>query len=313
MRPIHVLAALVFFAVPSALAQDRELSEAAAKLSQQILQSGRKTVAVANFSNAQGYGIQFSDYVVDELGTLLAGSVKGFDVVTRVRLNQIMDERRLKFGNNFDPATFQQLGKLAGADAIVGGNYRVLGSTVALNLQILDVSKGTIIAGVICNIPRTKDVDELLGIPSSASLASSSGLKVTGQRQAENMLPSPDSFHPAETIDDNGGTKLGSYKCKIRADLVVCYLLMTRTGYGNHDYTATTGTSDVKLIDNFNAEHQEVHIYFVNGKDQQQKNLSLGQGDAGWLAIEFGQASADVTSARIVFRNTGQQLHIPIE
>jgi TolB-like protein len=312
MRPIHVLAALVFFAVPSALAQDRELSDAAAKLSQQILQSGRKTVAVANFSNAQGYGAQFSDYVVDELGTLLAGSAKGFDVVTRSRLNQIMDERRLKFGSNFDPATFQQLGKLAGADAIVGGSYRVLGSTVALNLQILDVSKGTIIAGVICNIPRTKDVDELLGTPSSISLPRP-GLKTNVQSQAENVLPSPDSFHPAEAIDDNLGTKLGSYKCKIRADLVVCYLLITRTGYGSHDYTAITGTSDVKLIDNFNAEHQEVHIYFVNGKGQQQKNLSLGQGDAGWLAIEFGQASADITSARIVFTNTNLLLHISVE
>src|SRR5437588_707555 len=120
-------------ALTPVFSQDRDLSETAAKLAQQVSQSGKRTIAIATVSNAQSYGPQFSDYIVDQLGTLLAGAGKGFEVVTRSRLNQIMDERRLKFGNNFDAGAMQELGKLAGADAIIVGSYRVLGSAVSLN------------------------------------------------------------------------------------------------------------------------------------------------------------------------------------
>lgn len=299
-------------AVSSALSQDRELSETSTKLAQQISQSGKRTIAVVGITNAQNYGPQFSDYVADQLSTFLAGAGKGFDVVTRSRLTQIMDERRLKFGASFDAAAFQQLGKLAGADAIIGGNYRVLGSVVSLNLQILDVSRGTIIAGTICSIPRTKDVEELLG---TSAVTSSSDLpknvsKETRKASQEVLLPSPDSFHMTETVD-TGYDTIGVYKCKKNSETIICFLVVTRHAYGNVDYNVKN--SHFKLVDNFNIEHLLSHSYFVTGRGKQQVILNLGKGDSAWLALEFDSASTDITSARIIFTQIQQQLHAKVE
>jgi TolB-like protein len=299
----------------SAAGQDRELSETSTKLAQQISQSGKRTIAVGSIANAQNYGPQFSDYVADQLSTFLAGAGKGFDVVTRSRLTQIMDERRLKFGSSFDTAAFQQLGKLAGADAIIGGSYRVLGSIVSVNLQILDVSRGTIIAGTICSIPRTKDVDELLGTAKvQGSPDSPKDLpKDAHGGQSGIVLPPSESFHSAELGPEVNGVRFGSYKCKRNSETVICYFLVTRTQGGNFDFYPAHDWWTTKLIDNFNAEHVRTQAYIVTGKGQPQKTVSLGSGDTAWFAIEFARASPDITSARVVFVNYNFQLHARVE
>lgn len=298
----------------TAFGQDRELSETSAKLAQQLSQAGKRTVAVVGISNNQNFGPSFSDYVAFQLSTLLARSGKGFEVVTRSRLTQIMDERRLKFANSFDTNTFQRLGKFAGADAIIAGNYQVLGSVVKITLQILDVSRGTIITGTDCSIPKTKDVDYLLGnsIPSSLDDSNNVPSRNTGQQQGRFHLPSPESVHPAESFT-NYGNKFGAYKCKRNSETIVCFFVISRVSAGIEDYDPSVEFWRSKFVDNYQVEHPETHSYFVNGRGQEAKTLNFGPGDVAWLALEFSGAAADIKSGRVVFLWHRQQLHVIVE
>jgi TolB-like protein len=164
-RFICLVVLLGFIHRQGSYAQERDLKSHVEVISNQIAASGKKIVAVVGFNNDQGYGPRFSQYLADSVSTLLTQTGKSLDVVTRTRLNQIMDERKLRSSAEFDRTTSLQVGTLVGADVIVGGNFSVLGSDVKLNMQLLDVSRGTILGGMIGLISRTRDVDDLLGKP----------------------------------------------------------------------------------------------------------------------------------------------------
>jgi hypothetical protein len=144
--------------------QDEELTAEAPDLKQQISLTKKKTIAISYFSNNQGYGPDFSDYVSDRLSSLLAGPMQPFAVVTRKLLPQIRTEQINRLSKDFDPKSFAELGRLAGADAIVAGQYHVYNDSVNLYVDVLDVADARVLYSVPISIKRQGTaVNELLG------------------------------------------------------------------------------------------------------------------------------------------------------
>ena len=103
----------------------------------------------------------------------------------------------------------------------------------------------------------------------------------------ESILPLPDSFEPLEAVNIYGhngpfGVVVGKvcpYKCKVRPQIIACYVLTTQTHNGNIDWSVKADPS-TKLIDNLNVEHEEVREYFTNARNQELKTFNLGKGDS---------------------------------
>jgi TolB-like protein len=142
--------------------QDAQLNEAAPDIARQVAGSGKKLVAFAFFTNTQGYGPHFSDYLVDTLSTMLTSQGKPFEILARNRFSQIMAERGLSASSDFDPKFLEHVAKFAFADAVFGGSYEVKDNDVRLNVQLLDVSDGRILIAKFISIPRTPEVDKEL-------------------------------------------------------------------------------------------------------------------------------------------------------
>lgn len=72
--------------------------------------------------------------------------VDDIDLVERARMDRIIDEQNLRLtGLLSDEDTAKQIGQLAGADALIEGDYAFLGREIIINMRILMTDNGTTI------------------------------------------------------------------------------------------------------------------------------------------------------------------------
>ena len=72
--------------------------------------------------------------------------VDDIDLVERARMDRIIDEQNLRLtGLLSDEDTAKQVGQLAGADALIEGDYAFLGREIIINMRILMTDDGTTI------------------------------------------------------------------------------------------------------------------------------------------------------------------------
>ena len=142
-------------------AQEKEISGLAATLSARIAASGKKTIAVVDMGNPQTCVTKLGRYISEELsvGLLQAGS--GYVLVNRAQLQKLLTELKLGQSGLTDPATAKQLGRLAGADALVVGTMTFFGDTVRVTVQVLDTETAATVAASAVSIPRTAAIDKL--------------------------------------------------------------------------------------------------------------------------------------------------------
>src|SRR5437867_8723462 len=72
------------------LAQD--LKPVSASLAGRIAASGRKTVAVVDFTDLQGNVTELGRFLAEKLSVDLVGDAKGFEVIDRTHLKSILQE-----------------------------------------------------------------------------------------------------------------------------------------------------------------------------------------------------------------------------
>ena len=179
-------------------AQDRDLSAAAPNIGQKIgapSKGTRKVLAISSFTNDEGLGPSFGDYLAESLTTLLSPGAVGnssrlFDVVTRAHLEEVRQERKLGTAIEFDRKSFEQLGRFAGATVVLVGSYSVQGTDVRVNWQCVDISSGVIQSADIFLIANTAQTQRLLKpVQTDESRAQSSSVAVTAGPGRENLAP----------------------------------------------------------------------------------------------------------------------------
>jgi TolB-like protein len=161
--PVYLfLAAIALLHCPFSFAYEEEIKDISATMAQDIADAGKKTIAVADFTDLQGDVTELGRFLAEEFSVALAGAGARFEVVDRIHLKSIIREHKLSATGMIDPKTARKLGKIAGVQALITGTVTPFGDNVRVTVKILDTETAKIIGASTANIAKTKAIEELL-------------------------------------------------------------------------------------------------------------------------------------------------------
>ena len=168
----HVLAfALLFFAAAGSFAQpkgvtvDDALKQSAEKFSSSL--KNKTTVAILGISSSYS---ELSEYMLGELTTDIV-QLRKLQVVTRANLDVIKKEMNFQLSGEVSDETMQQLGAKTGAETVISGTFKPLGTFYVLDIQAFNVA-----TAAIQDIYRMNVVsDETLELLTKKKVVGSSG------------------------------------------------------------------------------------------------------------------------------------------
>lgn len=143
-------------------AYEQEVRQLSARMAEAITKSGRKTVAVVDFTDLQGNVTELGRFLAEEFSVALTMAAKDFEVIDRTHLKTLLQEHKLASTGIIDPQTARKLGEIAGVQALVTGSITPFGDSVRLSAKVLDASTAKMISGFTADIPRTRAIEELL-------------------------------------------------------------------------------------------------------------------------------------------------------
>ena len=131
---VFLLATVAVFAVDIGTALD----EAADQFSS-TLQTGT-TIAIVGIASDTD---EMSEYMLDEL-TLRFVQQRRLTVANRANLDAIKKEMNFQLSGEVSDSSIQQIGAMAGAETVVHGSLKTIGSTYMLTLQALNVTTAAV-------------------------------------------------------------------------------------------------------------------------------------------------------------------------
>lgn len=117
---------------------DNALTQAAEKFSSSL--KNRTTVAILGISSSYN---ELSEYMLGELTTDIV-QLRKLQVVTRANLDVIKKEMNFQLSGEVSDETMQQLGAKTGAQTVISGTFKPLGTLYVLDIQAFDVTTATI-------------------------------------------------------------------------------------------------------------------------------------------------------------------------
>lgn len=158
-------AACVALCVTAAGADD--LDTAIAKLSGDISSAvsvaGVQKLSVIDFTDLQGRTSELGRFVAEQLSVSLVLARQGFAVVDRANMKSILEEHKLTASGLVNPENARKLGQFSGVDSIVLGSITVLGNSLSITVKVISTETTQVIAASRVNLPRSKEIDSLLG------------------------------------------------------------------------------------------------------------------------------------------------------
>jgi curli biogenesis system outer membrane secretion channel CsgG len=116
------------------------IKELAQQISKNMIKTGKKKIAVVEFSNLNGVITSFGQHLAEELITeLFLISPGQFEVVERRQLMKVLSEQRLTMSGFLDAKAMESMGKILGIEAIVTGSVTDLENNVKVNARMIGV------------------------------------------------------------------------------------------------------------------------------------------------------------------------------
>jgi len=154
---------IIFFPLTiSAGTYEEELQGLSLKIAKNIERSGKRTVAVVNFTDLQGNVTELGRFIAEELSANLVSLKKGFRVIDRLHLKSIIAEHKLSASWFLEPKAVEKFGKISGVDAIVTGTVTPFGDSVRVSAKVITTDTAEVIAAATGNIAKTKAIEGLL-------------------------------------------------------------------------------------------------------------------------------------------------------
>ena len=148
----------------------------------------RQTVAVFPFANDGIAGHErldfLSDWLADSLGAALQSSGE-LRVVERRELLKILQEQKLGSSALASKEGRLELGKIAGAQTMIFGNFAAVGDVLQISARIVDVESGVIFKS--SSVHGGVDSARALGADLSRHLAQDLGISVARAAQASGL------------------------------------------------------------------------------------------------------------------------------
>jgi len=148
---------------------DRVIEATTAGILADLVEVQNRTLAVYYFTvGTEVSGI--SDYLINGLTTSLATQGKGrIQVVSRQVLDRILSEASFQMSDLADKETQIRIGQQLGADLILTGFIDPVADYYKLNTQVVEVSTGVVVTGLILDFKLEKDFAEKIGKPDDGS------------------------------------------------------------------------------------------------------------------------------------------------
>lgn len=248
---------LMAAALPLA-AYDQQLRAVADTLSPRLTASGKKNVAVIDFTDLPGNTTELGRFLAEELSVDMAMVAKGFRVIDRTHLKAILQENKLATTGVIDPLTARKLGQIAGIDALITGTVTPFGDSVRLTVKVLDTATAEMLTAANTDIPKTKAVEELLargigGTPTS---------QPTGvQASSGSGAPSRPAAAPGAMQQSGAGYTITLQSCRKSGTSVDCIFSAVKP-----DSDGSLRFDSSHAFDDTGLEHQAQRFSFA-GKD----------------------------------------------
>ncbi len=122
---------------------DREIDNFTSQILQQLIQNGKKYVAVSEFTDLVGNITDFGKFITDEVinHLIVSGKIK---VIDRKYFNKILKDNRLSLSRVLDPVHVQTLHSLLDIDAIITGTIVDMGTRIKINAHLCNSVSGSI-------------------------------------------------------------------------------------------------------------------------------------------------------------------------
>jgi TolB-like protein len=229
------------------LAQGPAVSSLSAGLSEIAKRSGRKTIAVVDFTDLQGCVTELGRYMAEDVSVALVNSANGFDVIDRTNLRVLMQEHKLASTGIIDPATARKLGDVIGVDALVTGTIAPLSDSVHVSAKVLDTATAKMLGGITADIPKTKTVEELL----AKGVANCGGSKTT-EPAATNVAPPANTTQPQ--TKESAAADIGEFHfliqaCRHNGEKIECWGNVTNQGTKRSSLVVDDRATSI--VDNF--------------------------------------------------------------
>lgn len=217
---------------------EKEIENISKSMADKIADSGKKKVAVVDFTDLQGNVNELGRFIAEKVSTFLVKAKKDFFVVDRTHLNTLLKEHKLSAKGLIDPATARKLGKIAGAEALVTGTLTPLGDTLDITIKLLDTETAIFIDSDSGNIPLIRAFKDLMNIEVGSS---------NGQNRTAYKKTKPGKFQ--QVMDDFVFDLL---HCKVSDRTVTCTVMITNNADDRE--LGIFGLS--RIYDNFGNEHR---------------------------------------------------------
>ena len=133
-----LISVAVSFSQSKGVTIDNALTQAAEKFSSSL--KNKTTVAILGISSSYN---ELSEYMLGELTTDIV-QLRKLQVVTRANLDVIKKEMNFQLSGEVSDETMQQLGAKTGAQTVISGSFKPLGTLYVLDIQAFDVTTATI-------------------------------------------------------------------------------------------------------------------------------------------------------------------------
>ena len=204
------------------------IKELAQQISSNMIKTGKKKIAVVEFSDLDGMVTAFGQHLAEELITeLFLISPGQFEVVERRQLMKVLSEQRLTMSGLLDAKAMESVGKILGIEAVVTGSMTDLESSIKINARMIGIETARVFAVARTSIPKIGIVAKLMAKEANVPQPNLQTIpKITAQLSPSSVYTNKNSriFHKYNCTELNaeGSVEFKSTKKAIKAGGMAC-------------------------------------------------------------------------------------------
>jgi TolB-like protein len=241
----------------AAMGYQQQMQTAAERIGESMTKTGKKSVAVVDFTDLQGNATELGRFLAEQLSVALSTANGTYEVIDRNHLRALLQEHKLSATGLIDPLTARKVGQMAGAECLASGSITPFSESVNLSIKLLDTNTAKILGALTVDIPRTSTINELLAKGISAQLVSEPASPTSKAAPA-----SPGAAKASPVTDVVYGVEVSIVECKKAGKSVSCHGTL-RNGTDATLRVAFRPFDGVDIIDNLG--------------NQSRKNATFGQ------------------------------------
>jgi TolB-like protein len=131
---------LLLIAIGALPVSAQDFGRTAAGISDRLISSGKRSVAVVDFTDLQMNVTELGRYLAEEFQSAIVMQATGYKVIDRTHIKAILQENKLSSTGLIDPQSARQLGRIAGVESLITASITPLGDNVHLSIKLLDAS-----------------------------------------------------------------------------------------------------------------------------------------------------------------------------